>query len=107
MSEEKDGLKSIEVYKFNNIKEGWHECALKFRVIADNRGYDDIIEGKEAAPDEKKRLGDPRGRPHTSQNVQKRKTVSKTYKQKKFRDLVVSTEGFVRSTLLKTQFRTS
>ena len=34
MSEEKDGLKSIR-----------HEFALKFRVIADDRGYDDIIEG--------------------------------------------------------------
>ena len=56
MSEEKDGLKSINVYKFNNMKEGWHEFALKFRVIADDRGYDDIIEGKEAAPDEKENL---------------------------------------------------
>ena len=44
MSEEKDDLKSIKVYKFNNTKEGWHEFALKFRVIADSRGYDDIIE---------------------------------------------------------------
>ena len=45
MSEEKEGLKSIKVYKFNNTKESWHEVALKFRVIADDRGYDDIIEG--------------------------------------------------------------
>ena len=44
MSEEKDGLKSIKVYKFNNMKESWHEFALKFRVIADDRGYDDIID---------------------------------------------------------------
>ena len=35
MSEEKDDLKSIKVYKFNNTKENWHEFALKFRVIAD------------------------------------------------------------------------
>ena len=47
MSEDKDDLKSIKVYKFNNMKEGWHEFALKFRVIADSRGYDDIIEGTE------------------------------------------------------------
>ena len=39
MSEEKDNLKSIKVYKFNNTKENWHEFALKFRVIADTRGY--------------------------------------------------------------------
>ena len=47
MSEDKGDLKSIKVYKFNNRKEGWHEFALKFRVIADRRGYDDIIEGME------------------------------------------------------------
>ena len=56
MSEEKDGLKSIKVYKFNNTKESWHEFALKFRVIADDRGYDDIIEGIVMPPDEKEDL---------------------------------------------------
>ena len=56
MSEEKDGLKSIKVYKFNNTKESWHEFALKFRVIADDRGYDDIIEGIVTPPDEKEDL---------------------------------------------------
>ena len=45
MSEEKDDLKSIEVYKFNNTKENWHELALKFGVIADSRGYYGIIDG--------------------------------------------------------------
>ena len=54
--EEKDGLKSIKVYKFNNTKESWHEFALKFMVTADNRGYDDIIEGIETPPDEKEEL---------------------------------------------------
>ena len=56
MSEEKDDLKGIKVHKFNNMKEGWHEFALKFRVIADSRGYDDIIGGKETPPDEKQDL---------------------------------------------------
>ena len=51
MSEEKDRLKSIKVYKFNNMKESWHEFALKFRVIAEDRGYDDIIEGIVTPPD--------------------------------------------------------
>ena len=37
--------KSIKVYKFNNTKENWHEFALKFRVIADGKGYEDIIDG--------------------------------------------------------------
>ena len=52
MDEEKDDLKSIKVYKFNNMKENWHEFALKFRVIADSRGYDGIIDGAETPPDE-------------------------------------------------------
>ena len=56
MSEEKDGLKSIKVYRFNNTKENWHEFALKFKVIADNRGYNDIIEGIVTPPDEKEDL---------------------------------------------------
>ena len=53
MREEKDDLKSIKVYRFNNTKESWHEFALKFRVIADYRGYSDIIEGIVTPPDEK------------------------------------------------------
>ena len=56
MSEENDGPKSIKVCKFNNMEESWHEIALKFRVIADDRGYDDIIEGIVMQPDEKEDL---------------------------------------------------
>ena len=52
MSEEKDDLKSIKVYKFNNTKENWHEFALKFRVIADTRGYWGIIDGSLVPPNE-------------------------------------------------------
>ena len=51
MSEEKDDLKSIMVYKFNNTKENWHEFALKFRVIADTRGYYGVIDGTMSQPD--------------------------------------------------------
>ena len=52
MSQEKDGLQSIKVYRFNNTKESWHEFALKFGVIADYRGYSDIIEGIVTPPDD-------------------------------------------------------
>ena len=45
MRDEEDDLRSIKVYKFNNTKENWHEFALKFRVIADSRGYEGIIDG--------------------------------------------------------------
>ena len=51
MSKEKDHLKSMKVYKFNNTKENWHEFALKFRVIADTRGYWGIIDGSMEPPD--------------------------------------------------------
>ena len=52
MSEEKDDLKSIKVYKFDNTKENWHEFALKFRVIADTRDYRGIIDGSVIPADE-------------------------------------------------------
>ena len=45
MSEETDDLKSIKVYESSNTKESWHEFALKFRVIADSRGYEEVIDG--------------------------------------------------------------
>ena len=52
MREEKDDLKSIKVYKFNSTKDNWHEFALKFRVIADRRGYYGVIDGSMSPPDE-------------------------------------------------------
>ena len=56
MSEEKDNLKSIKVYKFNNTKENWHEFALKFRVIADSRGYYGGVDGSMSPPDEQETI---------------------------------------------------
>ena len=56
MSDDKDDLKSIKVYKFDNTKESWHEFALKFRVIANSRGYEDIMDGTKSPPDEKENL---------------------------------------------------
>ena len=50
MSDDKDDLGSIKVYKFNNTKENWHEFALKLRVIADSMGYEDIIDGTVTPP---------------------------------------------------------
>ena len=52
MSDEKDDLKSIKVYKFDNTKEKWHEFALKFRVFADTRDYWGIIDVSVVPPDE-------------------------------------------------------
>ena len=56
MSEEKDDLKSIKVYKFNNNKENWHEFALKFRVIADSRTYYGVIDGSMSPPDKQEKF---------------------------------------------------
>ena len=91
MSEEKDGLKSIKVYKFNNMRETWHEFALKFRVIADDRGYDDIIEGIAMPPDEKEDL-EILDKDNTAvKNAKKEKQLAGATNKKGFRDLVMST----------------
>ena len=95
MSEEKDDLKSIKVYKFNNTKEGWHEFALKFRVIADYRGYDEIIEGKETPPDEKENLEILKEDDEATKKSKKEKQLARTANRKGFRDLVMSTEGIL------------
>ena len=56
MSEEKDDLKGIKVYKFNTTTESWHEFFLKFRVIADSRGYYGVIDGTMTPPDEEEAI---------------------------------------------------
>ena len=95
MSEEKDGLKSIKVYKFNNTKENWHEFALKFRVIADDRGYSDIIEGIVTPPDEKEDLEILEKDDAETKKSKKEKQLARAANKKGFRDLVMSTEGIL------------
>ena len=94
-SEEKDGLKSIKVYKFNNMKESWHEFALKFRVIADDRGYDDIIKGIVTPPDEKEDLEILDKDDADVKKSKKEKQLARAANKKGFRDLVMSTEGIL------------
>ena len=93
MSKEKDDLRSIKVYKFNNTKENWHEFALKFRVIANSRGYYGIIDGIETPPDEKEVieiLADNKG---DVLKAKKDKLTARAANKKGYRDLVMSTEG--------------
>ena len=93
MSEDKDDLKSIKVYKFNNTKENCHEFALKFRVQADSRGYVGIIDGTDTPPDEKETieiLVDDKGE---VLQAKKDKLRARTANKKGYRDLVMSTEG--------------
>ena len=93
MSEEKNDLKSIKVYKFKNMKEGWHEFALKFRVIANSRGYDDIIEGKETPPDEKEDLEILDKDDAAVKKSKKEKQLTRAANKKGYRDLVMVTTG--------------
>ena len=93
MSEEKDNLKSIKVYKFDNTKEKWHEVALKFRVITDTRGYRGIIDGTVIPPDEMAVITITAE--DTGAVLEEKKNQLKARKANKigYRDLVMSTEG--------------
>ena len=77
MSDDKDGLKSIKVYKFDNTKGSCHEFALKFRAIADSRGYEDIIDGTKSPPDEKENLEIISGDNTEKQKAKKEKLAAK------------------------------
>ena len=93
MSEEKDDLKSIKVYKFDNTKEKWHEFALKFRVIADTRDYRGIIDGSVVPPDELAAITITAE--DTGAVLKEKKDKLKARKANKigYRDWAMSTEG--------------
>ena len=93
MSEEKDDLKSIKVYKFNNTKENWHEFALKFRVIADTRGYWGIIDGTMVPSDEQITITVTAEDEGDALKEKKEKLKARTANKMGYRDLVMSTEG--------------
>ena len=95
MSEEKDGLKSIKVYKLNNTKENWHAFALKCRVIADDRGCNDIPEGIVTPPDDKENLDILDNDDTAAKKSKKKKQLARAANKKGFRDLVMSTEGIL------------
>ena len=93
MSEEKDDLKSIKVYKFNNTKQNWHEFALKFRVIADSRGYYGIIDRNVSPPDKKETITVTTEDKGDILKVKKDKLKARAAYKLGYRDLVMSTEG--------------
>ena len=93
MSEEKDDLKSIKVYKFNNTKENWHEFALKLRVIADTRCHWEIIRGTMVPPDEEVTITvttEDKGEVLKEKNE---KLKARAANKMGYRDLAMSTEG--------------
>ena len=93
MSEEKDDLKSIKVYKFNNTKENWHEFALKFRVIADTRGYFGVIDGTMVPPDKQETITATAEYKGNVLKEKKDKLKAGAGNKMGYRDLVMSTEG--------------
>ena len=76
------------MYKFDNTKESWHESALKFIVIADSRGYEEIIDGTKTPPDEKDDL-------EILEEDNAEALAARMANQKGYRDLVMSTEGIL------------
>ena len=93
MSEEKDDLKSIKVYKFNNTKEDWHEFALKFRVIADARDYWGIIDGSVVPPDKLATIMVTAEDAGEVLKEKKEKLKARKANKMGYRDLVMSTAG--------------
>ena len=93
MREENDDLKSIKVYKFNNTKENWPEFALKFRVIADSRGYYGVIDGSMLPPDEQGKITVTTEDKGDVLNAKKTKLKARSANKMGYRDLVMSTEG--------------
>ena len=92
-SEEKDCLKSIKVYKFNNTKENWHEFALKFRVIADNRGFYGVIDGSILPPDEQGKNSTTPQDKKDALSAQKAKLKARAANNTGYRDIVMPVEG--------------
>ena len=93
MSEENDDLKSIKVYKFNNTKENWHEFALKFRVIAETRGYYGVIDGTMSPPNKQETITVTAEYKGDVLNTMKAKLKARAANKMGYRDLVMSTEG--------------
>ena len=93
MSEEKDDLKSIKVYKFNNTKENWHEFALKLRVIADSRGYYGVIDGSMSPPDKQEAITVTTEDKGDVLSAKKAKLKARAANKMGYRDFVMSPEG--------------
>ena len=93
MSDEKDDLKSIKLYRFDNTKEKWHEFALKFRVIADTRDYWGIIDGSVVPPDKLATITVTAEDTGEALKEKKKKLKARKANKMGYRDLVMSTQG--------------
>ena len=93
MCDEKDDLKSIKVFKFNNMKENWHQFALKFKVIADSRGYDGIIDGTDTPPVDNETLEILAEDEGDELKEKKNEFKARAANKKGYRDFIMSTDG--------------
>ena len=105
MSEEKEDLKSIKVYKFNNTKENSHEFALNFRDIVDTGVYYGVIDGTMSPPDKQETItvtAEDKG-----EALKEKKDKLKAVAANKMgdRDLVMSTEGISLNIVLNARFQ--
>ena len=81
------------MYKFDNTKESWYEFVLKFKVIADRRGYKETIDGTKNPPDEKEHLEILEKDNKTVKKLKREKLTGRMANKKGNRDLVMSTAG--------------
>ena len=70
--------------KFNSRKEDWAEFAMKFRAIADERGYDKSLDRSETVPAEDAKLADD----NTRREKKRLRKMNKTG----YRDLALATK---------------
>ena len=66
---------------------------MKFRVIADSRGYQDIINGTKTPPDKKEIIDVLPKDDGEVLKAKKEKLAARVANKKGYRDLVMSTEG--------------
>ena len=93
MSDEKDVLRSIKVFNFDNNKEKWHEFALKFRVIADTRDYWGIIDGSVIPPDKLATITVTEEDTGEALKEKKEKLKARKVNKMGYSNLVMSTQG--------------
>ena len=62
-------------------------------MIADSRGYEEIIDGTKSPPDEKKELEILENDDEKMRKLKKEKLAARMANKKGYRDVVMSTEG--------------
>ncbi|KAL7558408.1 hypothetical protein ACA910_003271 [Epithemia clementina (nom. ined.)] len=85
---DKDDFKTIRVISFTNEKEDWYEWSLKFRCMAEERGYEEIIDGSVTPPDDSVDLSTITDTAQKDLLTDARKAIKRGY-----RDLTLAMKG--------------